>query len=194
MSVLPSFLSSQPPSIGIEIASDRVSAVTIGRQGSAHTVASYSVQPLPAGAVTPALNAINIHDEAAVVAAITAALTALGTRQRRVALVIPDTAAKVSLVRFEKVPAASDLDQLIHWQVRKSAPFKPEEGQISWVPAAALAEGGREFLGTHARRDILESYERACERAGARPGIVDLASLNLINGVLAGAASGGGGD
>jgi Tfp pilus assembly PilM family ATPase len=35
-----------------------------------------------------------------------------------------------------------------------------------------------------ARRDIIESYERACEAAGAYAGIVDLATVNLINAVL----------
>src|SRR6185295_9768941 len=104
---------------------------------------------------------------------------------RRVALVIPDTAAKVSLLRFEKVPAASDLDQLIRWQMRKAAPFKPEDAQISWVPAAAIGSGGREYLVTLARRDIIESYQRACAGAGAAAGVVDLVSLNLINAALA---------
>ena len=47
---------------------------------------------------------------------------------------LPDTAAKLSLLRFEKVPAkAQDLDQLIRWQVRKAAPFKIEDAQVAWV-------------------------------------------------------------
>ena len=37
---------------------------------------------------------------------------------------------------------------------------------------------------TVARRDIIEGYERACEHAGVHPGIVDLATVNLINAVL----------
>ena len=188
MSLLPSFLSSPPPSVGVEIASDRITAVALGRQGSANTVAAYAVERLPAGAVTPSLNAINIHNEAAVAAAIRSALENMGSRQRRIALVIPDTAAKISLLRFEKVPAQSDLDQLIRWQVRKAAPFKPEDAEISWVPAAPLADGGREFLVTLGRRDVIESYQRVCTAAGVHAGIVDLASLNLINAVLAGSA------
>jgi hypothetical protein len=47
-------------------------------------------------------------------------------------------------------------------------------------------EGGREYVVTVARRDVIESYERACEVAGAYAGIVDVASVNLINAVLAG--------
>ena len=99
---------------------------------------------------------------------------------------LPDTVAKFSLMRFEKVPAkAQDLDQLIRWQVRKAAPFKIEDAQLAWLPGVALPDGGREYLVTVARRDVIESYERACEAAGAHPGIVDLASVNLVNAVLA---------
>jgi hypothetical protein len=111
-----------------------------------------------------------------------------------VALVIPDSAAKVSLLRFEKVPAEADLDQLIRWQVRKAAPFKPEDAQISWVPSAAIPGGGREYLVTLGRRDVIESYMKACSDAGAAAGLVDLASLNLINAALASGAATSAGD
>jgi Tfp pilus assembly PilM family ATPase len=194
MSPLPSFLTSPPPSVGVEIASDRVTAVSIARQADGWTIGAHGSERLPPGAVTPALNAVNVHDAGAVSAALRSAFDKLGSRPRRVALVIPDTATKVSLLRFEKIPAASDLDQLIHWQMRKAAPFKPEEGHISWVPAAPLPGGGREYLVTLARRDVIESYMTACAEAGAAAGVVDLASLNLINAALASGDGGGAGD
>lgn len=190
MSPLPSFLTSPPPSIGVEIASDRVTAVLLARQGGGWIVGAHGSERLPAGAVTPTLNGSNIHDARAVTAALRSAFDKLGTRPRRVALVIPDTATKVSLLRFDKVPAASDLDQLIRWQMRKAAPFKPEDAQISWVPAAPVPGGGREYLVTLARRDIIESYQKACAEAGANAGVVDLASLNLINAALASGSAG----
>jgi type IV pilus assembly protein PilM len=190
MSPLPSVLTSPPPSVGVEIARDRVTAVSLapGRGAESRTgwvVAAHATERIAPGIVTPALNATNVHDANALAAAVRSAFDKLGGRPRRVALVIPDTAAKVSLLRFEKVPDASDLDQLIRWQMRKAAPFKPEQGQISWVPAARLPDGGREYLVTLARIDIVESYMRACADAGAEAGIVDLASLNLINAALA---------
>jgi len=185
MSPLPSFVTSPPPSVGVEIASDRVTAVSLARQSDGWIIGAHGTERLAAGVVTPALNAVNVHDAAALAAAVRSAFDKLGSRPRRVALVIPDTAAKVSLLRFEKIPAADDLDQLIHWQMRKAAPFKHEDGQLSWVPAAPMAEGGREYLVTLARRDIVESYMRACSDAGADPGVVDLASLNLVNAAIA---------
>jgi hypothetical protein len=56
---------------------------------------------------------------------------------------------------------------------------------MTWVAGAQLPAGGREYIALLARRDVVESYERACEAAGAYPGIVDLASMNLMNAVLA---------
>ena len=188
MSPLPSFLITPPPSVGVEIASDRVTAVSLARQADSWIVGAYGTERLAPGVVTPALNAVNVHDPRALSAALRSAFDKLGTRPRRVALVIPDTAAKLSLLRFEKIPAAPDLDQLIRWQMRKAAPFKPEDAQISWVPAGPIAGGGREYLVTLGRRDIIESYMQACGDAGASAGLVDLASLNLINAALASGA------
>jgi hypothetical protein len=135
---------------------------------------------------TPSLNAANVHDEAALIAAVRNALGGLPSRPKRVAVVLPDSAAKVSLLRFEKVPAKlQDLEQLIRWQVRKAAPFRIEDAQVAWQEAAALAGGGREFLVTVARRDIVESYERVADGAGVHAGLIDITSFNQINAVLA---------
>ena len=182
---LPRWLSNRPPSAAVEINVRRVTAAVIAEQGGTRVLSSYAGEPLPAGAVEPTLNAPNVHDPAALTAAIGSVLDRLTTRPKRIALVLPDTVGKLSLVRFEKIPAkAQDLDQLIRWQVRKAAPFKIEDAQVSWVPGVALPGGGREYVVTVARRDIIESYERACEAAGAYAGIVDFASVNLINAVL----------
>jgi type IV pilus assembly protein PilM len=194
MSRLPPFLVSPPPSVGVEIASDRVSAVSLAKQSGGWVIQAHATERLAPGVVTPALNAVNVHDRRALAAAVRSAFDKMGGRPRRVALVIPDSAAKISLLRFEKVPAAADLDQLIRWQVRKAAPFKPEDAQISWVPAAAIPGGGREYLVTLARRDVVETYMQACTDVGAEAGVVDVASLNLINAALASGGSTSAGD
>lgn len=182
---LPRWLSHRPPSAAVEINVRRVTAAVVADQGGTRVLSSYAGEPLPAGAIEPGLNAPNVHDPAALTAAIRSVLDRLAARPKRIALVLPDTVGKLSLVRFERIPAkAQDLEQLIRWQVRKAAPFKIEDAQVSWVPGIALPGGGREYVVTVARRDIIESYERACEAAGAYAGIVDLATVNLINAVL----------
>ena len=182
---LPRWLSNRPPAAAVEINPRRVTAAVIADQGGTRVLTSYAGEPLPAGVVDATLNAANVHDPAALTAAIRTVLDRLSSRPRRIALVLPDTVGKLSLVRFEKIPAkVQDLDQLIRWQVRKAAPFKIEDAQVSWIPGLVPPEGGREYIVTVARRDIIQSYERACESAGAYPGIVDLATVNLVNAVL----------
>lgn len=180
-----SWLASPPPPAAVEVTAARVTAVALSHHRGTRTVSAYASETLPPGAVEPALNSPNVHDAGALAAAVRATLHHLGGRIRRLALVLPDSVAKVSLIRFDKVPEkASDLEQLIRWQVRKAAPFRIEDAQVTWQPGAASG-GGREFLVTVARRDIVQSYEQACEQAGAHAGIVDLASFNLVNAVLA---------
>ena len=182
-----SWLASPPPSVAVEITAMRASAVALGEQGSTYTIAGHAMELLAPGVATPALNAVNVHDEAAVIAAVRSVLESLPVRHKRIALVLPDSVAKVSLVRFEKVPAkVQDLEQLIRWQVRKAAPFRIEDAQVSWQEGVALPGGGREYLVTVARRDVIESYERVCDAAGVHAGIIDIASFNQINAVLAG--------
>ena len=191
-SFLGRLLASPPPPAAIEISARRVSVVALASQGSAVRVTGQASEPLPDGMVTPTLNAVNVHDPSGLAVAVKAALDRISPRPKRTALLLPDTVAKVSLLRFEKVPAkAQDLEQLIRWQVRKAAPFRIEDAQVSWIEGAAAADGGREYLVLVARRDIVESYEAACAAAGVQAGIVDIVSTNLVNAVLATERGGG---
>lgn len=173
-----------PPAAGIEIAADRVTGVVLGRGGR---VAAGVSRPLPAGAVAPAADAANLVDPDAVRDVVREVRRALPGAPRRVALAVPDGAAKVSLLRFEKPPARfADLDQLVRWQARRTAPFRIEDAQVAWAPGAPLDGGGREFVVRLMRRDVVEEYEGACAGAGAHAGVVDLASLGLVDAALAG--------
>ena len=112
------------------------------------------IELLPAGAVVPALTAHNVHDRAAALATLRSVLEGIG-RPRRIGLITSDAIAKISVVRFEKVPARlQDLDQLVRWQVRKTAPFAIEDAQVSFVPGRTIDRGpGIRRLDCPARRD-----------------------------------------
>jgi type IV pilus assembly protein PilM len=186
MSLLASWLTSPPPDAAIEIAPEAVSIAVLGGRGQSPTLQGYAVQPLPAGAVVPSLTSHNIIDRAAVTGGVRAACERLGLRPRRVALVIPDLAGRVSLVRFDQIPVKrEDLDQLIRWQVRKSAPFPVEDAALTYSPGGRSGNGG-EFLVVLARRDIVHEYEAVCDGAGIHAGLVDLATLCVVNLFLGG--------
>jgi type IV pilus assembly protein PilM len=181
MSLLSSWLASPPPDAAVEISPERVAAATLTARGSDLVLHGYASEPLPAGAVVASLTAHNMVDRPRVVEALQTVLDRLGSRPRRVALVIPDAAARVSLVRFEKVPARrEDLDQLVRWQLKKSAPFPLDDACVTYTPGVRGADGA-EFLVALARRDIVREYEGICDEVGAYAGLVDLATLSVIN-------------
>ena len=179
-----------PPTVAVEIARHRVSAAATSLRDGKLAVLAYATEALPDGAVVPSLNAANIPDREAVASILRRTFERIAVRPKRVALAIPDSVAKVSLLKFDKVPERkSDLDELVHWQVRKAAPFRIEDAQVSYVRSLTAEGGGAEFIVVIARQDIVREYEAVCDAAGAHAGVVDLASFNVINAVLAGPAA-----
>src|ERR1051325_7110814 len=164
MSLFSSWIASPPPDAAVEIAPDHGAVAVVGDRSGGLGVQSYASEPLPPGTVVPSLTASNIHNRAVVVSALRAALDRAGVRPRRVALVIPDLAAKVSLVRFDTLPSRrEDVDQLVRWQVKKASPFPVEEALVTSTPATHGADGGTEFLVLAARRDVVAEYEAVCD-------------------------------
>ena len=187
------FIKPVPPDVAIEIDATHVAVARLAWRGATATLAGHVVEPLSPGAVVPSLSASNIADVAVVGRAISQAIARIGGRVTRAALVIPDTAAKVSLIRFEKVPASTDdLSELVRWQVRKSAPFPIEQAALTYTPGTKGADGAQEFVVTLARADLMAQYEDACARAGVHAGLVDISTFSIINGVLASASAPGG--
>jgi type IV pilus assembly protein PilM len=185
MSLLSSWLASPPPDAAVEIAPSWVSAASLAHRGNAMAVQAYAVEPLPESAVTAALAAHNITNRAVVASAVRAVLDRLGSKPQRIALVIPDVSAKVSLLKFDQIPPRrDDLDQLVRWQVRKSAPFAIDDACVTYTPGARNGTGG-ELVVVVARRDIVQEYEDVCADAGVYAGLVDLSTFSVLNLLLA---------
>ena len=75
-------LASAAPTVAIEIAQSHVAVVAIdgGREPS---ISGYAVEPLAPGVVTPALNAPNVLDAAALTSVLQGALQKVASRARR---------------------------------------------------------------------------------------------------------------
>ena len=186
MGLLDSLREATSPGVAVELAADHVSAASLETRSGAPVISVHATEPLPAGALVPSLTSANVINRQVVTTALERVLERTGN-PRRVGLVIPDLVAKVSLVRFEHVPSrTSDLDQLVRWQVRKTAPFPIEEAQVSYARGLKAADG-QEFVVSLARRAVIEEYEGLLAETGAHAGIVDLATFNVINAALAAA-------
>jgi hypothetical protein len=116
-----------------------------------------------------------------------------GGKPARVSLLMPDTTAKVSLLKLEKVPARSeDLQEIVRWQIRKTAPFPIDQAVLSISPGARAADGSSEFVVAMSRAEVVHQYEQACLMAGAHAGLVDLSTFGVINSILASPSAPGG--
>jgi Tfp pilus assembly PilM family ATPase len=179
------------PDVAVEIDRTHVAAARLAMRGNQAVIVAHASEALPPGAVVPGLLALNMPDVPAVAGAIRQTLTQLGgNKPTRVSLVLPDTIAKVSLLRLEKVPAkAADLQEIVKWQVRKTAPFPIEQAIVSVSPGALNAEGASEFVVSLARHDVIHQYEQACAMAGVHAGLVDLSTFSVINSILASTAA-----
>lgn len=192
MSPLPAWLQTPPPSLGLHVDAARVTAVLIESTGASQVVRAVGSSAVPAGALVPSLTAHNVLQRDPLLQAIREALDQVGGRHKRVALALPDTAAKVSLLPLEAVPtSARDLEQLIRLQLRKAIPFPIEDAQVTWAMGPTRGSGAT-IVATAMRRAVVEEYEGLCAAVGLHAGTVDLATFNVVNLALLGAGGGAG--
>ncbi len=181
------FTPSASVDVAVEIAYRRLSVAQISGTSGRLAVSAFASETIPDDAVVPGLAQGNIPNQAVVVAALRRAFEKAGVKPpKRVALVVPDSIARVSLLPFEQVPArAADLDQLVRWQLRKAVAFPIEEAQVSHAVAHVEAGVTRTMTAVLARRDVIAEYEGVANALGMHAGVVDLASFNVANTVLA---------
>ena len=179
------------PDVAVEIDRTHVAAARLSWRGSQAVISAHASENLPAGLVVPGLAALNVSDVPALSQSIARALAQLGGgKPSRVSLILPDTVAKVSLLKLEQVPPrASDLREIVRWQVRKTAPFPVEQAVLSISEGARGAEGGNEFVVALSREDVIHQYEQASTMAGVHAGLVDLSTFGVINSILANASA-----
>lgn len=106
---------------------------------------------------------------------------ATATRPGRVSLVLPDNLAKITLLQLPERPASTrQLDELVRAKMRRSVPFRLDDANLTYQ---ALPGGAGEFavLVVLVRRALVERLENVLESVGARPGLVDICTPNLIN-------------
>ena len=178
MSILASWLASPPLEAAIEISPAAVSVAVLGGRGANAGRAGLRRRTAAGGRRDPVADGDEHRRSRRRRRARSARpVESLGLKPKRVALVIPDVAAKVSLVRFEQTPSRrDDLNQLIRWQVKKSTPFPVEDACLTYTPGARGA-GGSEFVVVVARREIVREYEGVCEEVGIEAGLVDICHL-----------------
>jgi type IV pilus assembly protein PilM len=110
-----------------------------------------------------------------------------GSKKRRPAVVIlPDYAARVTVLDFDSFPSAPEEQlSLVRFRVKKTVPFDIDSAAVSYHVQPASGGQKIDVLAVTVALEVIARYEALFRNAGFHPGVVTtsaLAALNLYRG------------
>jgi type IV pilus assembly protein PilM len=149
-------------------------------------------QPLEPGALMVSPIEDNVKHPDAVRAAIqciatpNAAANGKRGKLRHAAVILPDYAARVTVLDFVNFPSDPDEQlSLVRFRIKKTIPFEIESAAISYFVQPQQAKGKIEVVAVTVTLEIVARYESLFRNTGYHPGLITtsaLASLSLYHG------------
>jgi type IV pilus assembly protein PilM len=139
---------------------------------------------LPAGALEVTPFKANIHSVDVVAEALKALWSRNKFKSSRVCLLLPDRSALAFHVTMEhSARNHAECLELIRFKLKKSVPFRMEDGHIAYfTPAGSPDHSASQLWVIVLSHAVLHQYEAFVQSAiDAECGLVDLATLNLMN-------------
>ena len=170
------------PKLAIELESKSLALVRLkAKRRGRPEIEGFHVQPLEAQDV-PATIFEQSHDEPSRLGeTLRGVFEKVGIRPGKISLVLPDNLAKLSLLALpERPPSRKQLEELIRYKIRRGVPFKIADATMSYQLLPGEGRGVGVFVAL-IRRALVERYEHVLEALGARPGLIDLCTPNLLN-------------
>jgi type IV pilus assembly protein PilM len=107
-------------------------------------------------------------------------------KRRPAAVILPDYAARVTVLDFDSLPSAEEEQlPLVRFRVKKTIPFDIDSAALSYYVQPQQAKGKIEVVAVTVGLEIVARYEALFSSAGFHPGIVttsSLAALSLYHG------------
>jgi type IV pilus assembly protein PilM len=150
-------------------------------RGGRPALESHRTKPMPDGESNLTMTQPNPGSQNELAGKVRDLLETTGTKPGKISLVLPDNLAKISLVTLPERPSSKrQLDEIVRFKLRRGVPFRLEEAMVSYqlIPGEGR---GVSILVALMRRSVVEQYERILVAAGARPGLVDLCTPNILN-------------
>src|ERR1700722_7916468 len=106
-----------------------------------------------------------------------------GARRRRpAALILPDYAARVTVLDFDSFPSvAAEQLPLVKFRIKKTIPFDIESAAVSYYIQASSGSKKVEVVAVTMAFDIVARYEALFRAAGFHPGEVTTSTLAALN-------------
>lgn len=146
-------------------------------------------EPLDAGVLNPSPVEDNLpHPERATallqkIAGDGAGNAAKGkTKLRRAAVILPDHAARVSVLDFDSFPSnAAEQQALVRFRVKKTVPFDIESAAVSYFAQPVEGSKKLEVVAVTVALEVLARYEALFRNAGFHPGEITTSALAALN-------------
>ena len=188
------FWSTPLPLVGCEFSHSGVSVARWSRRSGVLDTAAW--RPLAPGAIEASPLRENIQQPADVEKALGDALRSIGIdpgaasrRPIEAFLVIPDQAARLSVLSFETFPkGAAEGLPLVKWRLKKSLPFDIDSAAISYF--VERSERELQVVAVAAPRTVVGQYEMMALRYGLRAKWVTLSTLAALELAAVGATEG----
>lgn len=103
-------------------------------------------------------------------------------KRRRAAVILPDYAARVTVLDFDSFPSvAAEQLPLVKFRIKKTIPFDIESAAVSYYVQPSSGSKKVEVLAVTMAFDIVARYEALFRAAGFHPGEVTTSSLAALN-------------
>lgn len=105
-----------------------------------------------------------------------------GKKRRGAALILPDYAARVTVLDFDSFPTvAEEQASLIRFRVKKTIPFDIDSAAVSYFAQPATAAKKVEVVAVTVALEVIARYEAVFRSAGYHPGVVTTSTLAALN-------------
>lgn len=170
------------PNVALELDRNSMTLVNLkAKRRGRPVLESYRVQESGEGGVPASIFDQNIAEPVELAQRLRRLFESVGVRPGKVSLVLPDNLAKLSLLQLpERPPSRKQLDEVIRFQTRRGVPFRISDAAMSYQLFPGEGKGVQVLVAL-IRRALIDRYEQALEIIGARPGLIDLCTPNLLN-------------
>jgi type IV pilus assembly protein PilM len=142
-------------------------------------------QPFDPGVLAASPLADNILRADAVTSALGRIVPPNGAKRRPAAVILPDYAARVSLLDFDSFPSAPEEQlALVRFRVKKTVPFDIDSAAVSyWAQPPSGKPGAKkvDVIAVTVAIEILARYEAVFRTANLHPGVITTSGLSALS-------------
>jgi len=183
-----------PPLVGIEVRGSSLAALRLSHSQGQRVLAAAAEVRLSEGILRPSMVRANVADAAGLKGAVRLLLERVGAlTERRVALALPDTVARIVVLTGAEVGVArgTTMGEVVQFRLRDKVPFDIRQAAVAWqYVSGATAEAPGAVLCVALLRSVLQEYEEAVESEGISVGHVEISGLALLRAFAASGAPG----